>query len=168
MSHSRYIRPVTPSDLQYLADNLRDEDYREIEASTHLPPLPALLTSLAGSEVTRVICLDEDVPCAVFGTSVIGPNVHSLWMVGTSDMAEKHPRTIARYSKAVIEELFETTGALVFFNLTHKPNTLHHRWLRWCGAIVGKNEVLSGPNLKEPFYPFVIYNKKLRDINNVY
>ena len=41
-----YLRLANEDDCIYLAENLREDDYREIKAVTGLPPLLSLLTGL--------------------------------------------------------------------------------------------------------------------------
>lgn len=150
-----YVRDLQEGDLEFLADNLRDADKREIEAASGLSnPLTALRLSVPASANLKIIEFERGRPCAIYGTSQQVTPVASVWLLATTDV-EKHAVPFLRYSRPNMRRLFETTGAKVFYNYTHVPNTLHHKWLRWCGASLG-DVVYRGP-ASEPFYPFVIH-----------
>ena len=80
-----YLRLANEDDCIYLAENLREDDYREIKAVTGLPPLLSLLTGLKSSQVPLVICDNQGKVVAMLG---VVPNglIGSIWMVGTPDL----------------------------------------------------------------------------------
>ena len=80
-----YLRLATEDDCIYLAENLREDDYREIKAVTGLPPLLSLLTGLKSSQVPLVICDNQGKVVAMLG---VVPNglIGFIWMVGTDDL----------------------------------------------------------------------------------
>lgn len=144
-----HLRIATEDDCIYLSKNLRDDDYREIQAVTGLPALISLLTGLKISSVPLVICDDQSKPVAMLGvvpTGLIG----SIWMVGTDDL-KKISLSFLRHSKKVCDVL--KGKHQVLHNYVDKRNKLHINWLKWMGFTI-INEVNFGIENRK-FYEFV-------------
>jgi hypothetical protein len=146
-------RPTTREDCLYLADHLRPEDVSELEAGGYTPAL-ALLFGLKNSTLClTLIDPKTNLPGAIVG---VGPSrfdkVGQIWLLG-SKAIENNSVTFVRNSKKVLDVLFEASGYEALYNYTHKPNTLHHKWLKWLGFVFLR-EMKRLPK-DEPFYEFV-------------
>ena len=145
-----YLRLANEDDCIYLAENLREDDYREIKAVTGLPPLLSLLTGLKSSQVPLVICDNQGKVVAMLG---VVPNglIGSIWMVGTPDLK--------RISISFLKNCQDVFTVLknnfsVLHNYVDARNELHIRWLRWMGFSFIKKHQSYGIEQK-PFYEFV-------------
>lgn len=130
----KHVRPSTMEDCLFVAKNMREEDIAELKASTGLDPLSALLTGLTDSDVClTMIEPSTGDPAGMLGvTPGYAPMFGAIWLLGTPAI-ERNPITFLRHSKPVLQHLYEVTGYEAFYNYTHKPNELHHKWLRWLG-----------------------------------
>jgi len=149
---NRYIRDLKEGDLEYLAQHLRDADREEVLAASD-DVLGALRESADLSYYVKIIDASGK-PMGIFGIADFSSERQAIWMVATDEILE-HSQKLARYSKVMIRRLFEISGAEQFVNYTYAKNTLHHRWLKWCGAVLGTVPVTVGLKGKE-FLPFVI------------
>ena len=145
-----YLRLANEDDCIYLAENLREDDYREIKAVTGLPPLLSLLTGLKSSQVPLVICDNQGKVVAMLG---VVPNglIGSIWMVGTPDLK--------RISVSFLKNCQDVFTVLknnfsVLHNYVDARNELHIRWLKWMGFSFIKKHQCYGIEQK-PFYEFV-------------
>ena len=145
-----YLRLANEDDCIYLAENLREDDYREIKAVTGLPPLLSLLTGLKSSQVPLVICDNQGKVVAMLG---VVPNglIGSIWMVGTPDLK--------RISVSFLKNCQDVFTVLknnfsILHNYVDARNELHIRWLRWMGFSFIKKHQSYGIEQK-PFYEFV-------------
>jgi len=145
-----YLRLATEDDCIYLAENLREDDYREIQAVTGLPPLLSLLTGLRSSQVPLVICDNKGKVVAMLG---VVPNglIGSIWMVGTPDL-KKISVSFLRNCQDVFTVLKNKFSVL--HNYVDARNELHIRWLKWMGFSFIKKHKKYGIEQK-PFYEFV-------------
>ena len=145
-----YLRLATEDDCIYLAENLREDDYREIKAVTGLPPLLSLLTGLRSSQVPLVICDNNNKVVAMLG---VVPNglIGSIWMVGTPDL-KKISVSFLKNCQDVFTVLKNNFSIL--HNYVDARNELHIRWLRWMGFSFIKKHKAYGIEQK-PFYEFV-------------
>ena len=130
MEEVTFHRP-TEEMVQFIADNMRDADRIEVEASDGWKPLEALHKSLGASHLSTVACV-QGVPCVVFGLVIhdIMAGTGSPWMLGT-DGALKHRRQFLTETPQVIEEMLRKCVKLV--NHVHVKNRESVRWLRWLG-----------------------------------
>ena len=147
-----YVRNSRKEDLDHLAENLRDADVQELHAQNGLTPKVALGLSLLLARKCKTICDPEGVPIGVFGvsdTNIVG--LGSIWMMATPDLL-KHQRQFLRECREGILEV--SRGYSCVFNYTDARNTVHHRWLKWCGFTFIKEHENYGKN-GEPFYEFV-------------
>jgi hypothetical protein len=139
--------------LKYLADNLRQADIDEVEASSGYPPLDALSTSLALSEKAFFVFDSEGSPAAVFGVSPHAcPGIGIVWMLGTESI-RKEAFGIARQTKPYLDEIGK--DYIVLWNNVHAANTVSRRWLRWSGFI--EQGPANNPD-------FIVFSKKVTNI----
>ena len=142
------------TDLPYLVDNLRSADLKEMIATfgdyRHLSNLRA---SVLRSPYVKVGVNDQDKPVVIWGVAPF-KDTGIVWASATNEI-NRYRVPFLRGCRPMIREMFENVpDADHLINFTHGTNTLHHRWLRWCGAEV-LPEVPYGA-LGEKFRPFVI------------
>ena len=145
-----YVRVANENDCLWLADNLREDDYNEINAVTGLPPLLCLLHGLKNSQVPMVICNEQDEIVAMLG---VVPNglIGSIWMVGTDNL-KNIKLSFLRNCKEVFK-IFKNNFQVIH-NYVDARNNLHIRWLKWMGFSFIKKHQEYGVQRK-PFYEFV-------------
>jgi len=127
------VRPARPGDAIALAPCLRREDLDEIAAATGESPLEVLQRGVAGSTRCYAIADAADRAIAMFGV-VPELDTHDgiAWLLA-SDRLLEHSRVFLRLSRAWADEL--QCGYRVLWNWVDARNTVHIRWLEWCGFI---------------------------------
>lgn len=122
----------TEGHAQHLAQNLRDADRAEIQAASGQRPLDVLLSGFSISEPCRTIVAPDGEPLSMFGVVPIADRkgVGAVWLLASPRLVE-FSRSFLRQSRAVVAELHRNYPVL--FNYTDARNTVHHKWLRWCG-----------------------------------
>jgi len=152
----KYVRQVQPGDLEFLAENLRPCDVEEVRAIGK-EPLQALVDGYTTDKYVRIQQSPEAVPVGIFGANWEPEHdVATIWMLATPSI-ELYPITFLRQCAKEIENVFEISGKSLLWNRTYAENTLHHTWLKWCGA-----KFLSCAPVGihgEAFYEFVIMRK---------
>lgn len=154
------IRGVREGDLPYLSRNLRAADVRELYATYgHVRFLETLERSVSISGEALIGAGCDGKPVVLMGIRQFAPESAVVWACGTPEITT-YRTPFLRNSRAVLRSWFEQhPGVGYFMNFTHESNTLHHRWLSWCGA-----ELLPGipwGALGEPFRPFTIRRSAL-------
>ena len=144
-------RLATFDDVADVASRLRKADQEEGWAT--LGRDPALFLSL-GYDPSRTWVLfnakGENVALAgVAKTKEDG--VGQVWMVAT-DLLEKHSIEFLKHTPRFIDMLHEEYPLL--FNWVDARNTVHLKWLKWCGFSFIQRHEKWGP-LGLPFYTFV-------------
>jgi hypothetical protein len=147
-----YVRKLTRADIDHLAENLRKRDVAELDAQSGLTPRKALEMALVFAKECRVISDGNDVPIGVYGVSDTNiKGLGSIWMMATPDLI-KHQRQFLRECREGISDISQ--GYSCVFNYTDARNTVHHKWLKWCGfTFINKREEFGRNG--ETFYEFV-------------
>ena len=140
------FRLSTHEDCHYLADRLRYEDKREILANSGSTPYNALLRGYVASELCFTIVDKENVPVGMFGVNKVG----AIWLLATDDIYRIR-FSFLRESKKVVQ--FLNTKYNPLWNYVDCRNTLHIKWLKWCGFVFLRKINYGVLNL--PFYEFV-------------
>ena len=147
-----YTRNTSQDDIPFLAMNLRDADKAEIAAASGLATEVALERGYLHSKRCKTVCMSDGTPAAIYGvgdTDIKG--LGSIWLLATPDLI-KIQRQFLRECREGIAELSQ--GYSCVFNYTDARNTVHHRWLKWCGFTFIKKHNHFG-NGKLPFLEFV-------------
>jgi hypothetical protein len=142
------------SDVEYLADNLRDADEKELKASSGLEPLEALSLSFQISHECNTIVTDEGTVVGIFGLARINDTMGCPWLMGT-DLIKDIRSEFLRGSKDWIIE--KNKEYQVLTNFVHAENTTAIRWLKYLGFSFPRLVEEYGVG-KEPFYEFVRIN----------
>jgi hypothetical protein len=142
-----YVRDSKFSDIYHIAANMRKEDIQEIEASSGLKPLEALINGWELSIHQKTICGDNNEPIAMFG--IVLPNV--VWMLATDKLSEIKIYFLKR-CRDYIENLQLTYPLLT--NYVDERNTVHIKWLKFCGFKFYETINING-------YNFIRFERKV-------
>ena len=128
------FKAPTPEAIKIIADNMREEDVKEVWASGRFTPIEALELSIESSDKS-VVVYDDDVPLAALGIVLRDflSGVGVPWLL-SAKQALKHKRQFLELSPPVIDEMMEMCSKLV--NHVHTENKLTIRWLKWCGFTI--------------------------------
>ena len=144
------IRKTILEDIDYLAPRLRFEDKREILSNSGLPPYEALYFSYKYSDISFTIVNTKNEPVAIFGINDAGNNVGAIWLVAT-DKLKDIQYSFLKENKKVID--FLNTKYKILWNFVDCRNSLHIKWLKWCGfKFINKQK--RGV-LNKPFYEVI-------------
>ena len=141
-----HFRLATTKDLKYLAPRLRFEDKREILSTVGMFPYTALHYSYLKSAIVFTIVNDKKEPVGIFGVTVSG----AIWLLATDKLKEIQ-FTFLKENKKVID--FLNTKYKILWNFVDSRNSLHIKWLKWCGfKFINKKKYGV---LNEPFYEVI-------------
>ena len=153
-----YLRQATLEDMEFLAPRLREADILEIQAFTQGSIEDALKASLVASDECWIMVSPRGEPAGVVGIGKTAKeSVGMIWLMATHEL-EAYPMTFLRHSKEFISHIFQTHPYILLHNYTDARNLVHHKWLKWCGA-VALNKIPLGIH-GEDFYEFVIKDNK--------
>jgi hypothetical protein len=125
-----FCKPTEQS-IRFIADNMRDEDVKEVWASNRYTPFEALDSSVEASDFSTVVVIDG-VPCSVFGLLVsdILTGTGVPWLLSSSEIL-KHKSELLRQSPRIISEMLTISPKLN--NYVHTENKVSIQWLQWLG-----------------------------------
>ncbi len=145
------LRPVTASDIEHLAANMRPADLAEALAyGPGIGPLNGLQMSVQASLVSRAVDIDGAL-AAVFGLvprSLVG-GTGAPWLMGTP-VLDRHSRVLVRATAGYIRSMLALTPHLS--NYVHARNARSVRWLKRVGFTVHPAVPYGGYG--ELFHPF--------------
>jgi len=137
MSVIKFEKP-TQQMVDYIAANMRDEDSKEVWASSSKTPIQALTDGWNSSHFVTVVTVNH-IPCVMMG--LVKRDVlsgHGVpWLLGTTG-ALKHRRQFLKLSPPVIQQMLDVCPML--YNWVHVENTLSIEWLKWLGFTLCKPE----------------------------
>ena len=148
-----HIRPVKPEDIPLVVNNLRQADVQEWEAFSGVHPRN-LLPFTAYDPDTFTLVRSDGVPVGLFGTAPYrdNPTVGLIWMVATP-LLETVAVEFLRKSVKWLDDV-QCERYPVLFNYVDARNTVHIRWLKWCGfQFISRKEKWGAQSL--PFYEIV-------------
>ena len=146
-----YVRIADLSDVPLIVADLRPADLAELKAASAYP-LGTTLRFGVNYGYAEVACLSDGTPVALYGAApTANPDLGLVWMVATNRFSSLH-RQFLRECRERIERVGQGYKAL--FNYTDARNTVHHRWLKWCGFSIIKEHPNFGVGGR-PFYEFV-------------
>ncbi|MCF4099786.1 hypothetical protein [Maritalea mediterranea] len=148
------IRGVKSHDLPVFVDNLRAADIREIVAATGSVDIKKSLGLTIRHSDHVFVAYGEKSPLLMFGSAKRSDTSMVIWAVGTPFITD-YSREFISMSRELLKTWFQLNPEVQYmWNFTYAENTLHHRWLKWCGAEL-LPPISSGPR-GERFIPFVI------------
>lgn len=145
-----YTRLAETGDALQMFPNLRDADRAELKASGGRDSPEALADSVTSSTRCFAI-LDETGVIALFGYTEETPTLARVWMLATPQI-EQHSRRFIRECRKWVDWM--NTKYSTLYNFYYEPNTLHQRWLVWCGFTIG-----SRHNIGTSGEPFRIFHR---------
>lgn len=139
--------------LEYIAENLREADRQEIEASSGDYPMGAVFQSWQASTKSWLILDRTGLPIGIMGVAPhpTSEGLGMAWMVGTDGVAEE-ALSIARQTRRYVEEMHEDYPIL--WNFIDARNELSLKWLEWSGFIIADAHLNFGPEGRL-FYEFI-------------
>jgi len=147
---NNHFRLSTLDDIKYLAPRLRFEDKREILSNSGLTPYEALYFSYIHSDISFTVVNKKNEPVAIFGVNDVGNNVGAIWLLATNDLATAQI-SFLRQCRDVVKVF--NTKYKILWNFVDCRNSLHIKWLKWCGfKFINKQKYGV---LNEPFYEFI-------------
>jgi hypothetical protein len=150
---NNHFRLSTLEDIKYLAPRLRTSDKKEILASVGLTPYEAMMIGYLENVIVFTIVNKNNEPVAIFGINDVGQNVGAIWLLAT-DKLKDIQYSFLRENKKVID--FLNTKYKILWNFVDCRNSLHIRWLKWCGfKFINKQNYGV---LNKPFYEFIRIN----------
>lgn len=152
-------RDFTARDAEYLSQNLREEDVREIAAGLAKDPEQALLFGLSASKVCKALVNQDDKPVAVFGMmfNPFDMNTGMIWMLASNEFKDSAYQFL-REGRDWIKYFHEYCPVLWTFS--HSENTAHHEWLKWSGFDQAKTLTLGEE--QEEFFEFIKLKQGMR------
>lgn len=145
------VRRATIEDVTYIAQNLRQADRNECDATTAMPPELFLPRAVGACRDVWTFHRNDGLPVGVFGvdpTSI--PEVGIVWMVST-DVINDHKREFLTECVPIVDML--NNKYPIITNMVDARNTLHHRWLKWLGFCFLRRIEQWGAR-SVPFYEF--------------
>lgn len=144
------VRPAELLDVHYLASRLRAEDVVEIKAACGRRVGDVLRECIRSGR--SWVGVDAEGPFGVFG---VAPAPHESgvgvpWMLATERL-EKHTLQFLRECRFQVAEL--QRGYRLLRNLVDARNTVHIKWLAWCGFEFVRIHPAFGYE-RLPFYEF--------------
>jgi len=141
-----HFRLATFKDIQYLAPRLRFADKREIISCSGLLPFYALYYSYLNSEIVFTIVSSKKEPVGMFGVSDTG----AIWLLATDNLKDITYNFLKECKKVIG---FLNTKYKILWNFVDCRNSLHIKWLKWCGfKFINKQNYGV---LNKPFYEFI-------------
>lgn len=127
-----YAIPTTPEHLILLAEEMREDDIRELADGSGETPMEALQKGFRVSTKCLSIFNDDDELVFVCGIapSVFDPLVGHPWLLATHRL-DGMKKTFLKHSREYLQFLGE--GFPLLMNCCDKRNKTHIKWLRWLG-----------------------------------
>lgn len=154
-----HVKRATEDDIKNIAPRLRQIDKDEIMASSGSVPEECLLRALNDFPALGTWAVyNNGTPEIIFGCTLSAdPNMGIPWMVSTDALA-KAPREFIKKCKMWITGFQKQFPVLK--NFVSAKNTLHIRWLKWCGFEFVQLHGEFGAG-KEPFWEFEMKQKEI-------
>lgn len=115
-----YIKKTDLDDINFVAENIRVEDLREVEAYGRTPRQSMMMASC---DLMYTI-MNPEIPVGIFGLYRHG----YIWMLATPRIQEIKT-TFLRASRPFFAALDEELPLM--FTYSDDRNEEHHRWLKW-------------------------------------
>ena len=132
MKHNT-IRPSVRGDVDYIAPLLRQEDLNEIKASGAYTALEVLEHGFEMSKPCLTLCTPaHGEPVGMLGVVPVTNFYGRVWMLCT-DVLTQYPIHVLRHSREWVDKL--NTIYPILGNKVDLSNTVHVKWLKWCGFI---------------------------------
>ena len=123
----------------FIAENLGDEDKKEVWLSHRMSPLEAVMLSYTESDLCRTIVSDDGEPLAL--TGLVG---NRIWLLGTEKLTATRQRRLqlCKEGRGWVETCLEAAG-MAIGNDVYAKNTRSVRWLKHLGFNVASPRPLG-------------------------
>ena len=119
-------------------------------ASTGLLPYEALLKGYLENVIVFTIVNRKNIPVGIFGVNDCGSGVGAIWLLASEDLTTAQI-SFLRQCRDVVKVL--NTKYKILWNFVDCRNSLHIKWLKWCGfKFINKQNYGV---LNKPFYEFI-------------
>lgn len=147
-----YVKAYEEGDAERLVPVLREADRQEAFAASGCTPLVAILKGVEWSSFPLTIMDDQEHVAGIFGVVPFHSGAGVIWMLG-SDALTHAPLSwqFIRRSREWCDQLNKQFPIL--FNIVDERNTVHIRWLKWCGFVFLNRHPEFGHE-KRPFLEF--------------
>lgn len=146
-----HVERTTVEDIVYVANNIRQADADEIQASVGIPVLISLFRSWTSSWKTETIFNPEGMPVGIYGAVADNYGNSIVWMVATDGLI-KIAKDFIKHCSPIIDNFNHTSPVL--YNVVDARNHVHIRWLKKLGfKIINKHKYWGVE--KRLFYKFV-------------
>ncbi len=154
---SKYIRQATIADVKALAPRLRKADKDEVRATIGFFSTKYLLEARCISDLCNVLLSPSGDVVGIYGVVNVPAKVKlgAIWMHATDELTTLQ-FTFLKNCKKEIQRLNEQYALL--FNFVDARNTVHIKWLQWCGFNFINKRSHFGEE-RRPFYEFVRLQK---------
>jgi len=144
-------RLASPTDVGDVVARLRHEDKEECRAMFGIDPASFFQSFGFDPENTYVFFNSDNINVGLAGVTPRSDGSAMIWMVATPEL-ENHSMEFLRYSRTFIKSVSEPFDLL--FNWVDARNTVHLKWLQWCGfTFIQRHETFGAEG--RPFYTFV-------------
>ena len=117
-------------DLQYLIDNIREEDKEELKAQRFTPEESIVQGFLLSDKVYSVLD-DRNNTIAMYGVTKHTDDTCVIWLLA-SNLINQHKMYFLRNCKKYFYEMVKDYKRAI--NIVYTANFLHLKWLKWLGA----------------------------------
>ena len=144
-----YVKPhhrkSVLSDVVDLSPHLRKADKREVE-TLGLTPETALCVGYIQSSVCRTIVNGDGEPVAMFGVVPSDKMSGIVWMLGSNLLLDIKTIFLKQCRHEVIQL---NTLYPHLYNVIDSRNTLHIKWIKWCGFKIIKEIMINNTKFYE-------------------
>lgn len=149
------VRKIKKEDIDFVIENIRDADKREIQDASGLNYKDSLRRIYKMNENAWTGEVDGEI-VAIFGVQMASYLTGNgiPWMISTKGI-EKHALTFTRHCKPVFKMMTKECKNL--FNFVDDRNDLAKMWLKWLGF-----ELLDPQPYGAKQLPFRMFKMKLR------
>lgn len=144
------MRKIQKEDIDFVVENIRAADKREIEDASGLNHIQALERIYKMTENAWTGLVNGEI-VAIFGVQKISTltGLGIPWMISTHGI-EKHWLTFTRHCKPVFGKMIE--GCAELTNFVDDRNDLAKLWLKWLGFTLLEPKPFGAKNM--PFRQF--------------
>lgn len=151
MAKYEFVKP-TMADAEYIATNLKPDNYSELFCAIGPNALDDILDGLKHSD--EIGCLHiNGTPAAVYGVrkASIMSDEGRVWLLMTKE-TENHKVFVGRQTKKAVRGLLKRYDRL--YNWVNVGNDNIMRWLKWLGAEIHEPAPHGVYNLPHHFFEF--------------
>lgn len=130
------VRKPTQEDVQYLIDNIREEDVIECRALNGGTIEDSLLNTKNLLDNSMVWAVNGNVVC-MFGVNPCGDGVGVVWLLGTDEF-DNYSKMFVLRCKRVFKQVIK--GYDYLFNYVYEKNIKSVNWIEWLGFTVHRAE----------------------------